>query len=157
MIYHVSYAREPRNCLFIDMVMNLYSIMQTHVLSCKGCVCGGYIPHLSQLAIEVSIAGTVCTTHMRLHSNRDNCAGGVFLTGHAHCGSWSSIDSTDGRTDASEQSSGCLVSQRVGSIVGTTCQLGQVMVSVQIHDSQTTAMWIRALNMQPLFSFCLVS
>ena len=22
-IYHVSYAREPRNCLFIDVVMNL--------------------------------------------------------------------------------------------------------------------------------------
>ena len=25
-IYHVSYAREPRNCLFIDVVMNLYFI-----------------------------------------------------------------------------------------------------------------------------------
>ncbi len=30
-IYHVSYAREPRNCLFIDVVMKLYSI----IVQCK--------------------------------------------------------------------------------------------------------------------------
>ena len=113
---------------------------------------GGFIPQLSQLVIEVSIAGTVCTTHACLHCNRDNCAGGVFLTGHTHCGNWSSVDSTAGRTAASEQSSGCLVGQRVGCIVGTTCQSGQAMVSMQIHDSLNTAKWIQALNMQPLFS-----
>lgn len=117
----------------------------------NNCTPGIYQPctYIPQLADEVSIVGTICTPHTRLHSNSDNCAGRVFLTGHTHCGNWSRIDSTAGRTALSEQFSCCLIGQRVSSNVGATCEWGQVVWITAVHGSQSTAK-----SMQMLYNHC---
>ena len=85
-----------------------------HIHAVRWSMCGGCVPYLVQFGKE----GTAGTPSPHLHSN---CAGGILLTGDAHCGSWSSTACTVGSAaTGTEQASSHLISQRV-TTVGAAC------------------------------------